>query len=55
MGPTSNKQKKKARAKKDSTTDKQTEQRIFKWMTKHQDACDALKEALNTALVLDLS
>ena len=51
--PTSNKQKKKARDKKDSTTAKQTEQRIFKWTTKHQDAFDALKEALGTTPVLD--
>ena len=52
MGPTSNKQKKKARAKKDATTVKETRQRIFKWMTKHQDAFDALKEVLSTASVL---
>ena len=43
---------KKARAKKDSTTVKQTEQRIFKWTMKHQDVFDALKEALSTAPVL---
>ena len=52
VGPTSSKQKKKARAKKDSTTVKQTEQRIFEWMMKHQDAFDALKEALSTAPIL---
>ena len=52
MGPTSNKQKKKARAKKDPTTVKQTEQRIFKWTMKHQDAFDALKETLSIAPVL---
>ena len=52
MGPTSNKQKKKARAKKDAATVKGTEQRIFKWMMKHQDAFDALKGALSSAPVL---
>ena len=52
MGPTSNKQKKNARAKKDSTTVKGTKLRIFEWTTKHQDAFDALKEALSTAPVV---
>ena len=51
LGPTSNKQKK-ARAKKDSTTVNQTEQRTSEWMTKHQDAFDALKKDLSTAPVL---
>ena len=51
MGPTSNKHKK-ARAKKDFTTVNQNEQRILKWMTKHQVMFDALKEALSTAPVL---
>ena len=52
MGPTFNKQKKKARAKKDATTVKETGQRIFEWTTKHQDAFDALKQALSTAPAL---
>ena len=52
MGPTSNKQKKKARAKKSAATIKETRQRIFKWMMKHQDAFGALKEAFSTAPVL---
>ena len=54
MGPTSNKHKK-ARAKKDrndSATVTQNEQRIFEWMMKHQEAFDALKEALSTAPAL---
>ena len=51
VGPTSNKQKKEARAKKNTTTDEATGQKIFKWMTKHQDAFDALKEALSIAPV----
>ena len=54
VGPTSNKQRK-ARAKREKdnpTTVTQSEPRIFEWMMKHQEAFDALKEALSTALVL---
>ena len=35
VGPTSKKQKKKARTKKNTTTGEATRQRIFKWMMKH--------------------
>ena len=38
-------EKKKARAKKYSTTVKQTEQSIFEWTMKHQDAFDVLKRS----------
>ena len=55
VGPTSNKQKKKARTKMNTTTGVETGPIIFKWTTKYQDACDALKESLRTAPVLDLS
>ena len=52
VGPTSNKQKKKARTKKNATTVEETRLRIFEWTMKHQEAFDALKEALSTAQVL---
>ena len=52
VGPTSNKQKKKARAKKNATAVEKPGLRIFEWMMKHQDSFDALKEALSTAPVL---
>ena len=52
VGPTSNKQKKKARTKKNSTTGKETGPRIFEWTMTHQDAFGALKEALSTVPVL---
>ena len=54
MGPTTNKHRK-ARAKKDrndTTTVTQSEPRIFEWMMKHEEAFDALKEALSAAPVL---
>ena len=52
MGSTSNKQKKKDWTKQNATTGEVTRPGIFNWMTKHQDAFDALKEALSTAPVL---
>ena len=54
VGPTSNKHRK-ARAKREkdnSTTVILSETRIFEWMMKHQEAFDALKEALSTGPVL---
>ena len=35
-----------------TTADSETGPKIFKWMTKHQDVFDALKETLSTAPVL---
>ena len=52
MGPTSNRQKKKARTNKNTTTGEETRPRIFEWTMKHQDAFDVLKEALSTVPVL---
>ena len=52
MGPASNKQKKKARTKKNTTTVTEPGPINFEWMMKHQDVFDALKEALSTAPVL---
>ena len=52
MGPTSNRQKKKTKTKKNASTVEETASKIFKWTTKHQDAFDALKETLSTAPVL---
>ena len=54
VGPTSNKHRK-ARTKKEGnnpTTVTPSEPRIFEWMMKHQEAFDALKEALIAAPVL---
>ena len=54
IGPTTNKYRK-ARTKKEKnnpTTVTKSELRIFKWTTKHQEAFDALNEALTTAPVL---
>ena len=48
MGPTSNKHKKKVSTKENTATDIKTGPKIFEWMTKHQDAFDALKETLST-------
>ena len=50
--PTSNKHKKKARAKKNTATCIETEPNIFEWMTKHQDVFDKLKEAPSPTAVL---
>ena len=54
VGPTSNKHRK-ARAKKEKdnlTIVTQLEPQIFEWTMKHQEAFDALKEALSTAPVM---
>ena len=43
----------KTRTRKNPTTDIETRPKLFKWTRKHQDAFDALKEAISTAPVLD--
>ena len=50
--PISNKHKENTRTRKNITTGTEPGPRIFKWMKKHQDAFDALKETLSTAPVL---
>ena len=54
VGPTSDKYKKISGQKKGklAVIEKPIEQKEFKWMPKHQQAFDALKEALVTAPVL---
>ena len=52
VGPTANKPKKKARARKNEIAPPKPEMKPFEWIMKHQEAFDALKEALSTALLL---
>ena len=52
VGPIANKTKKKARTKGNEIAPQAPELKPFEWMTKHQEAFDALKEALSTAPIL---
>ena len=52
VGPTANKPKRKARTKENKIAQTKPRVKPFGWMRKHQEAFDALKEALSTSPVL---
>ena len=52
VGPTASNPKRKARTKGNEIASTNPEMKLFEWTMMHQEAFDALKEALSTALVL---